>query len=86
VGDYYETETMSGTTTQSQKGNVKGYMDGIKPSAFSLSVGYKFSLSKRFDISMRATQDLSDSYTSQYFSGVNTAPTWSLQTFVSIKF
>jgi hypothetical protein len=86
VGDYTESQTTLGTTTQSKKDNVKGYMDGIKSSAVSLSVGYRYSLSKRFDISVRAVQDLSDSYIPQYFYGVNIDPSWSLQTFVSVKF
>jgi hypothetical protein len=86
VGDYSEIKTTSGNTTQSKRDNVKGYMDGIKSSALSLSVGYRFSLSKKFDISARAIQDVSDSYTPQYFYGVNASPSWSLLTFLSVKF
>ncbi len=86
VGDYTEINEKSGNTTQSKENNVKGYMDGIKASAFSLSAGYRFSLSKRFDINTRIIQELSDSYTPEYFNGITNAPAWSLQTFVSMKF
>lgn len=86
VGDYTETNTGSDGTSQSEKNNVKGYMDGIESSAFSLSIGYRFSLSKRFDINTRIIQELTDSYTPEYFHGVVASPSWALQTFVSIKF
>jgi hypothetical protein len=86
VGNYYEMSDIAGSQSESQKDNVKGYMDGIKSSAFSFAAGYRYSLSKRFDLSLRIIEDLTGSYTKEYFNGVNTAPSWSMQTFVSIKF
>lgn len=86
VGDYYTINTVSGSTIQSKESDVKGYMDGIKSSSFSFTAGYRFSLSNRFDISTRIVQELTDSYTPQYFYGVNASPSWALQTFISIKF
>lgn len=85
-GNYSEINTISGVTTGSQKNNVKGYMDGIKSTNISLSLGYKFSLSKRFGLSARFTRELTGSYSKEFFYGVNTKPTSSLQAFLLVKF
>jgi len=84
-GNYTEMNTTSGVTNESQKNNVKGYMDGIKSTNISFSLGYKFSLTKRFDLSTRFSQELTESYSKEYFYGVNTKPSWSLQAFLTVK-
>ncbi len=86
VGDYADLIKVSGSTTASQKNNVRGYMDGIKSTNVSLSLGYKFSFTKRFDLSARISRELSPSYTTEYFYGVSTTPCWSLHTFLIARF
>ena len=86
VCDYTERNQHGGSTTLEEKKNVKGYMDGINNSSFSLALGYRFSLSKRFDIHARILQELGESYSGEYFYQVNASPSWSLQTFLSYKF
>jgi hypothetical protein len=39
----------------------------LQLSSFSFAAGYRYSISRRFDISMRYVQELSDSYTPEYF-------------------
>ncbi len=85
-GYYTETNKVSGVTTESTKRNVTGYQDGIKSINYSVSVGYKYSLSKTFDWSTRITRELSDSYTKDYFYGINTKPSFSIQSFLIFKF
>lgn len=85
-GNYTEVNTISGVTNQSQKNNVKGYMDGIKQTNIAVSLGYQYKLSKTFDVSTRFIRELKDSYIKEYFYGVNTKPSWSLQTFLIVKF
>jgi len=86
VGNYNEINTTSGHTIESQKNNVKGYMDGIKSTNIALSVGYKYRISKRFDVSTRFTRELTGPYVKDYFYGVNSKPSWSSQTILIVKF
>jgi hypothetical protein len=85
-GIYTESNTISGIKSVMQENNKKGYMDGIKSTVFSVSIGYKYSLSKRFDLSARVSRELTESVEQEYFYGVNTNPSWSLQTFLIVKF
>lgn len=85
-GNYSETNTISGVSTTIRKNKAKGYMDGIKSTNVSISLGYKYFLSTRFDVSARVTKDLTENYVKDYFKGVNANPSWSVQTFLVIKF
>lgn len=85
-GNYTEMNKTSEGTFESQKNNVNGYMDGIKSKNLAISLGYKYRVSKRFDFSTRLTRELTESYTKGYFYGVNTKPSWSIQTFFILKF
>ncbi|MEO5571408.1 MAG: hypothetical protein ABIT08_09500 [Bacteroidia bacterium] len=87
IGDFTQTNTASGITiTNSNKNNVIGYMDGIKSTNVSVSLGYKFSLSEKFDWTIRVTRELSDTYINEYFSGIESKPSFSFQTFLIVKF
>ena len=66
--------------------NVKGYMDGINQTNFSVSAGYNFRLSKTFDLSGRFTREITEQFNRDYFTGINTNPSWSFQTFIIVKF
>lgn len=85
IGDYTETNKVSGTATVSNKNNVTGYMDGIKSTNYAVSLGYKYSLSKTFECSTRITRELLDSYTQEYFYGIDTKPSFSFQAFLILK-
>lgn len=85
-GNYAEINKTSGVTAESQKNNVKGYMDGIKSTNTAISLGYKYRMIKIFDVSTRITRELTEAYTKEYFYGVNTKPSWSFQTFLIVKF
>ncbi|HKR06303.1 MAG TPA: hypothetical protein VJY62_16830 [Bacteroidia bacterium] len=85
-GNYTERNLTSGITNESQKNNVKGYMDGIKSTNFAVTLGYQFRLSETFDISTRITRELTEGYVKGYFYGVNTNPSWTFQTFLIVKF
>ncbi|MEO5675558.1 MAG: hypothetical protein ABIQ74_13025 [Chitinophagales bacterium] len=86
IGDFTELNIVSESTTQMQKNNVSGYMDGINSTNVSVSLGYKFSPAKRLDLCARATRELSPSYDSEYFNGVAANPAWSFQTFLIARF
>jgi hypothetical protein len=85
-GNYTEKNTIAGVTSQSQKNNVKGYMDGIRSINIAVSLGYQFRLSETFDISAHITRELKEAYIKEYFYGVNNNPAWTFQTFLIIKF
>lgn len=85
-GNYAEINKTSGVTAESKKNNVKGYMDGIKSTNIAVSIGYKYRMTKIFDVSTRITRELTEAYTKEYFYGVNTKPSWSFQTFLIVKF
>jgi hypothetical protein len=85
-GDYTEKNTTSGITNESQKNNVKGYMDGIKSTTIAVSLGYRYRLTKTFDVSTRITRELTETYIKEYFYGVNANPSWTFQTFLIVKF
>jgi hypothetical protein len=86
TGDFSEKKTVNGVTSESEKNNVNGYMDGIKTSNVSFSLGYKYDVSKRFAVQLRFTQEVMKPYTPEYFDNVNSDPSLSAQTFLSIKF
>jgi len=85
-GIYTEKNTIAGITNESQKNNVKGYMDGIKSTNMAVSLGYRYRLSKTFDFSTHITRELTEAYIKDYFYGVNTNPSWTFQTFLIVKF
>jgi len=85
-GDYSEKNIISGITSETNRKNVKGYMDGIRTTNYGLSLGYQYKLSKNFDIQARITRDLLGSFSDDYFYGVETNPLWSLQAFIIFKF
>ncbi len=85
-GDFSETVKISGVTSESKTNNVTGYMDGIKSNNIAVSLGYKFSLSKKFDWQTRITRELSDSYNKEHFYGINSKPLSSFQTYLIVKF
>ncbi|HKR05294.1 MAG TPA: hypothetical protein VJY62_11735 [Bacteroidia bacterium] len=85
-GNSTEMHHSSAGDSETQKNNVKGYMDGIKSTTLNVSLGYQYRMSKRFDVSSRITRELTEGYTKGYFYGVNTKPAWSFQTFLIVKF
>jgi len=84
-GDFTESNKTSGVTTTSQKINVKGYMDGIKPTNFGVSIGYQYKMSRAFYVSARITREITEAYSKDYFYGVNIKPSWTFQTFLIVK-
>jgi hypothetical protein len=86
TGNFTEMYTAPDNPTALQKNNVKGYMDGINSTNISLSFGYKYSLSKRFDMLARFTRELKEQYKEDYFYGVSISPSFSMQSFLIVKF
>ena len=85
-GNYSEKNIVSGNTTGTSKQNVKGYMDGIRTTNYSISLGYQYTFSRRFDVQVKVTRDLSGTYDEDYFHDVTTGALWSAQAFIIFRF
>ncbi len=84
-GNFSELNKIEGRSTESHQNNVNGYMDGIKRSTMALSLGYRYRLSERFNITTRVAHEMTSPYTMGYFQGIHNKSSWSVQTGLTIK-
>ena len=86
TGNYIEIQHTTTSNSRSEDTNVKGYMDGIKPVTLAMHVTYKYKLSKRLDMGLRLSHELTSAFEREYFYGVNTKPSWGLQALLHFNF
>ena len=86
TGNYIEIQHTTTSNSRSEDTNVNGYMDGIKPVTLAMHVVYKYKLSKRLDIGLRLSHELTSAFEREYFYGVNTKPSWGLQALLHFNF
>ncbi len=84
--DYSEIQHTTTSNMTSTESNVKGYMDGLKPITLGITLGYRYKITNRFDASARYTQQITSAYINEYFDGINTKPSGSVQFLIHYNF